>query len=505
MTTKVKNTMRSTKKSKLERVRLQRDGRSLRDKAPSQGLRGRLWAKYDSAQTTDENTNHWVNADSLSAVAALTPQVRQYLRDRTRYEVANNSYATGIVNTLANDTIGTGPRLQVLTEDAEFNEAVEREFQLWADATGLAQKLWTMRRALAVDGEAFAIMSTNIPLSHDVKLDLRLIEAERVASPMLQIDVQNSDGITFDDFGNPLSYRVRRHHPGGNIASLSDDADPVHADDMIHLFRTERPEQTRGVPELTPALHLFAQLRRYTLAVLAAAETAADLAGVFESQQPSDDPDELEALDAIDIQKRQIMVAPFGWKLSQLKAEQPTTMYDSFVKMLLNEIARCLNMPFNIAAANSAGYNFASGKLDHQVYFNSLRIDRRIKFGLMTMDRVFVRWLDEARRIGGLIPRIPNGFDIGGIPHEWQWDGHDSLDPREKTANVAALGGGIATIPGILSRQGANWEKEQEVAARSLGLTIEGYRAKLVESIFGPTPGNAQSGDAQDGGDDDDQ
>ena len=47
--------------------------------------------------------------------AAASPAVRRTLRNRARYEVANNSYARGIVLTLANDSIGTGPRLQLLT------------------------------------------------------------------------------------------------------------------------------------------------------------------------------------------------------------------------------------------------------------------------------------------------------------------------------------------------------------------------------------------------------
>jgi len=68
-------------------------------------------AKFDSAQTNADNRRHWANADGLSADAAASPAVRQTLRNRARYEVANNSYARGIVLTLANDVTGTGPRL----------------------------------------------------------------------------------------------------------------------------------------------------------------------------------------------------------------------------------------------------------------------------------------------------------------------------------------------------------------------------------------------------------
>ncbi len=63
-------------------------------------------ASYDNARHTDENEKLWQFVDALSAAAANTPQVRQIVRNRARYETANNSYAAGIVETLANDTVG---------------------------------------------------------------------------------------------------------------------------------------------------------------------------------------------------------------------------------------------------------------------------------------------------------------------------------------------------------------------------------------------------------------
>src|SRR5512139_238349 len=85
-------------------------------------------ARYDAAATTDENRRHWANADHLSPDAANSPLVRRTLRSRARYEVANNSYARGIVLTIANDCVGTGPRLQLLSDDAALNKTVEQEF-----------------------------------------------------------------------------------------------------------------------------------------------------------------------------------------------------------------------------------------------------------------------------------------------------------------------------------------------------------------------------------------
>jgi capsid protein len=67
---------------------------------------------------------------------------------------------------------------------------------------------------------------------------------------------------------------------------------------------------------------------------------------------------------------------PSPSRLRTITAEQPSTTYADFKRELLNEIARCLNMPFNIAAGNSSSYNYSSGRLDHQTYFKSQRVDQ---------------------------------------------------------------------------------------------------------------------------------
>ena len=77
-------------------------------------------------------------------------------------------------------------------------------------------------------------------------------------------------------------------------------------------------------------------------------------------------------MDLIELERGMLMTMPGGWKMSQVEAQFPTTTYGEFKREILNEIARCLNMPFNVAAGNSSGYNYASGRLDHQVYYIEL-------------------------------------------------------------------------------------------------------------------------------------
>ncbi len=174
----------------------------------------------------------------------------------------------------------------MLFDKEELNHEIEHDFAVWAKRVRLASKLRTMRMARCQDGEAFIILAQNPDLRSDVKLDIQLVEADRVTDYELQSDGSSVDGITFDRFGNPKTYKVLKNHPGGT-QSFGTEAMIVKAENMIHCFRQDRPEQHRGIPEITSALPLFAHLRRFTLAVVSAAEAAADFAGVLYTDAPA--------------------------------------------------------------------------------------------------------------------------------------------------------------------------------------------------------------------------
>ena len=459
---------------------LNRNGRAVERStdAPRGGGRGRRFvvAKFDSAQTTADNRKHWSNADGLSPNAAISAEVRRTLRNRARYEVANNSYARGIVLTLANDVIGTGPRLQMLTDLPDGNRVVEQLFAEWSDAVRLPEKLRTLRMARADSGEGFAVLTSNPSLPIDIKLDLRLLEADQVTTPYLNTtDMQAVDGIVFDRAGNPVEYHVLKAHPGDTSFGwvVTDDFDRVPAAALIHYFRPDRPGQARGIPDITPALPLFAQLRRYTLAVIAAAETAADFAAVLYTDAPANgEADPVEPMDLVDLERRMATVLPGGWKLGQITAEQPATTYGEFKKEILNEIARCLNMPFNVAAGNSSGYNYASGRLDHQTYFKSIRVDQA-QIETVILDRILAAWLDEAVLIEGLLPQSLRSVDAR-FDHQWFWDGQEHVDPaKEASAQATRLQNHTTTLAYEYARQGRDWESELRQRAKEVALMEE--------------------------------
>lgn len=458
-------------------------------------------ARYDAAATTGDNRRHWAAADGLSANAANSPEVRRILRNRARYEVANNSYAKGIVLTLANDVVGTGPRLQLLTDDAEANRRIEAAFARWSRAVRLPKKLRTLRMARAEDGEAFAILTNNDRLPTDVRLDLQLIEADQVTTPELQLDAPGAvDGIVFDAFGNPREYHVLRAHPGELQAAAGNgfEYDAVPAESVIHLFRADRPGQARGVPDITPALPLFAMLRDYSLATLDAAKAAAYFAGIiYTDAPPSGESDSVEPMDQVELERNMLLTMPGGWKMSQLRAEQPTGTYGEYKREILGEIARCLSMPFNVASGNSSGYNYASGRLDHQTYFKAIRVEQsELEAGVL--DRILTAWFDEAALVPGL---LPEGLGpIAEWSHRWFWDGQEHVDPaKEAGAQATRLAAHATTLADEYARRGRDWETQLRQRAKEVQL--------MQELGLSPAeaPGNSTQNDSMQDEDDGDE
>jgi capsid protein len=171
-------------------------------------------------------------------------------------------------------------------------------------------------------------------------------------------------------------------------------------------------------------------------------------------------------MDVVELEKRMATVLPDGWKLGQIKAEQPATAYGEFKREILNEIARCLNLPYNIAACNSSGYNYASGRLDHQTYYKSIRIEQA-DLALSVLDKILAAWIYEAM----LASDLSALRTIGALPHQWFFDGTEHVDPaKEAHAQALRLQSNTTTLAAEYARQGKDWESELTQRAKEKNL-----------------------------------
>ena len=458
-------------------------------------------AYYENAQTNIDNTRLWENANLYSPYHVYRREVRWKLISRSRFTFRNNSYCQGIALTLAHDTIGTGPVIQIDAQNENAADQLEQEFMAWAHEVDLNNKLMQYRLRKVIDGESFAFQEYNPKLEAPVKLNWQLYDAEQIWSehefnywawdPTYK-NVPPVDGIVFDRYGNPETY-YRVHVDARSPVSFLNryqEPDAIRANFVHHYFDKHHSHQMRGIPEITPALGMFEELRRYTKAVIAAAETAADMAVVLATNSPyggfaqpinSGGSEETEAaFEQVEIPRRMMMVAPEGWEPRQIKAEQPTNTHEQFVRQILREISRCLSMPYNVAAGDSSEYNYASGRLDHQVYHRQRAIDRkRIERDL---DRLWNEWWLE--RQAADMP-LPDSGRINGW--RWTWDEPEHVDPlKEAQAFAIYKEAGLLDIDEFWMRKKTS---SREVLARM-------KRYKDLEEEFGLNqPDEDDSGD----------
>ena len=409
-------------------------------------------AKFDAAQTFTANENHWSNTDHLDPHSVASLSVRRMLRSRSRYEIVeNNPYLKGTALTIVNDFVGSGPTLQI-TDDRYSKtqrDMIHKRFNKeWAAGIKLRQKLWRMRMAKMVDGEAFALFYNRKRKQYPHTLDLYVIECDRVsgqntAYPDPTSGVAEIDGVRFDAYENPVSYFVLHQHPGGSsltaFATLAKDNGAWHpADQVLHWFRQDRG-WLRGIPETTPSLPLCALLRRYTLATVRNAEVIADFTVLLETQNPAsatpfggrdqeDDP-----FDLFPLEMGMAMNLPFGMTAKQLESVPLGANFDAFVGCLLREITRPLLTPYNISIGSSKDSNMASAVVDQNIYKGGQTAER-YHCEESVLEPVFSEWWFEAARIPGYLGRIPNGEKGLDVPeHRWRWDliGIDHTDPQK--------------------------------------------------------------------------
>jgi hypothetical protein len=141
-------------------------------------------------------------------------------------------------------------------------------------------------------------------------------------------------------------------------------------------------------------------------------------------------------------------------------------------------------MPYNIAAADSSGYSFSGGRLDHLTYFVSVDVEQADIEDLV-LDPLFDLWWSIAA------PRIGWTPYDQTPPHTWDWPAKPDIQPVD-TANARKtdLSTGTTHRRRIAAEDGYDLDDEDSQAASDLGMTVEEYRREFfrVALAGGSTP-----------------
>lgn len=389
-----------------------------------------MMGAYSGASKSRRQLQNWnpFGTDPDSELAFDLP----ILRDRCRDLARNEPIATGAVNTMCTNVVGTGLRLQSRIDantlrysDAQAEKleaAIQREWNYFADSPecdvartldfyGLQEMAF---RSNYVAGDVFALTPYVQRPGFIYGLKIQLIEGDRISNPNYKPNTDTLfDGVEKDAAGAPIAYHISKRHPGNMTAPMKGmEWNKVNAfgtktgrRTVLHIYRPLRPGQTRGVPALAAVIETLKQMGRYTDAEVQAAVMSAMLAVFIETPSGDGIPDlnETDTSGATTREKPKpvstlesgmmIDLAP-GEKANSLTPGRPNPAFDPFVQSILQQVGVALEIPYSLLVKRfTASYSAARAELLEAWRAFSTR---REWFAAAFCQPIFEAFMDEA-------------------------------------------------------------------------------------------------------------
>lgn len=388
---------------------------------------------------------------SLSANQEIFRSLRT-LRARSRELARDNAHARKFLQMIESNVIGPGGvilqnkagdwgRDQKFTLDAVANGIIEREFSLWGlrgcEVTNrmswpALQRLYV--RTMARDGEVLLRRIRHMDARRNRHgYALQFIDVDRL-DERHNDDLPNGNvirmGIELDRSGRAVAYWISTRHPGDLrfSAYAVGERERVPAEDIIHDFIQDRPEQIRGVPWMHAAMIRLNHLGAFDEAAIIAARIGAAKMGFWTSKDGdasalADDQDASGNL-ITEAEPGTFQMAPEGYEFSAFDPKYPEANYDAFTKACLRGIASGFGVSYNSLASDLEGVSYSSirqGVLDERDAWKT--VQSQVVDGLCRI--VFADWLSTALIMGALGPlpasKLAKFHADTWQPRRWGW------------------------------------------------------------------------------------
>jgi lambda family phage portal protein len=270
-------------------------------------------------------------------------------------------------------------------------------------------------------------------------------------------------GIEVDSYLRPQAYHFYANHPGDTYAGnprTNGRRLRVPADEVIHLFISERPSQTRGVTWFASALMRLHMLQGYEEAEVVRARASSALMGFISSPEGELVADEVYEGDRVSEFTPGVFkyLAP-GESVSVPDLNAPDGQLEPFTRSMLRAVAAGIGVSFESVSKNFSESNYSSSRLSLLEERDTYRVLQRYMVENFHQ-QVFDAWLDMAVLSGALsLPgyeMTPERYRASRwIPRSWEW-----VDPqKEVTAYKDAVRCGFKTLGQVIAEQGGDFDE----------------------------------------------
>ena len=435
-----------------------------------------------------------LTVDWVSSGTSQDAEVRSSmltLRNRARQLCRDNDYARQAVRVLVNNVVGTGVQFQSQVRmqrgggrlDSAINDAIESRWRDWcrkdsADIAGLLCFSEIERLAMASvveSGEVFIRLLRQAPGRSPVPLALQVLEADLLDDNYNGTSEEGNEirmGVEVDEYHRPVAYWFYQRHPGdfqyGQKSNPYRKRIRVPAAEVIHLYKQDRPGQTRGITRFASALARLHHMDGYADSELIAARAGAALMGFVTSPEGSFPED-----DIMDNQ-RVLDWAPGQWKF--LAPGESVTVpnlnrpegFEPFMRQCLRSIAAGVGVPYPSLSSDYSQTNYSSSRLELLEARDGYRAEQSWLIENLHQ-RVFDEWLDMAALSGAL--NLPGYETDPGRYNQPRWlaRGWAWVDPQKEVASYKeAVRCGFMTQGDVIAQGGGDIEELMTARQREL-------------------------------------
>lgn len=432
-------------------------------------------ASYEAAQSSRlrKFSRNKASGDALAKAYAGS------LRDQARHLERNHDIARGILRKLVNNTVGPNgitvepqPRRKIdgsIHEDlAKILSDLYRNWSRFPEVTNQYSNAQMQRVAAAAwlrDGEIFAqkLVGAVPTLKHNTRVpfSLELLEADMVPGDFSENDW--NQGILFNAWGQPISYKVHKVHPGDALLwQQRSDLKTIPAERMLHAKRAERVGQRRGVSEFASVVTRLEDVKDYEESERIAAKIAASMAafikkGTPDLYDPEKDPDGKVVQRSMRFQPGMVFddLMP-GEEIGTIDTSRPNTNLQAHRDSQLRAVASGVGASYSSISKNYNGtYSAQRQELVEQWVDYQVLTDEFVAQWVQPVYETFI-----AAALGaGLIPRsmlleleqdsLDDALFIG---QQMPW-----IDPvKEADAFVVLEENNYISGPEIIRRRGGN-------------------------------------------------
>lgn len=462
---------------------------------------------YEAASKSKRMKGWFASGRSAnSEISYSLPMLRNRSRDLRR----NNAYAAKAIQVLNSNIVGPGIKTQFTEPNFSGREdgPVERAWKEWANSPNIdydgKHDLESMQ-GLVIDaviesGEVLVRKRFNAALRFPRQY--QILESDFLAISKTGLAPQKGNtiiqGIEFDPQGRRVAYWLYDRHPGGQDKfGLFDSvhAKRIPADEIIHLYRQDRPGQARGVPWGAPCIVRLKDIDDFADATVMRQKVAACFTAFVREMDPSlaEKPEEdcelMERLEPALIEE-----LPFGKTIEFPTLPEPEN-YADFMRVELRTVAAGYGVTYESLTGDFENTNFSSGRM-----------------GWIEFHRNVTKWRKQIMYLQFLNPIVEDfrqmlaimGINTDNATHRHVPPRREMIDPtKEIPATIDSIRAGITTLSDEIMAQGkdpsehlAKYQEDMQTLDE-LGLVLDSDARKTTKNGRAQQDSNNTEGESE--------